>query len=160
LSVRLRHIAPSDDAQLAELIRSVFREYGVDQPGTVYTDPTTDHLFTLFRTAGSFYFVAEENGKILGGCGAFPTAGLPAGCAELVKLYLAPEARGKGIGKQLMEKVIGEAKQAGYSQLYLESFPEFAQAVKMYEALGFKRIDAPMGRSGHYACNLWMIKDL
>ncbi len=90
----IRPIHPSDNEPLATLIRQVFREFKIDKPGTVYTDPTTDSLYELFQQPGSAYFVAEENGAIIGGCGVYPTNGLPEGCAELVKFYLAAEARG------------------------------------------------------------------
>jgi putative acetyltransferase len=131
-----------------------------DRPGTVYTDPTTESLYELFQAPKSAYWVAEEDGVLLGGCGIFPTEGLPAGCAELVKFYLSSGARGKGIGKALMQKSFDAAAALGYKQLYLESFPELEKAVGMYEKAGFSRLQAPMGNSGHYACTLWMIKNL
>lgn len=160
MPLTIRPIQPSDNEPLATLIRQVFREFKIDKPGTVYTDPTTDALYELFRKPGSAYFVAEENGTILGGCGVYPTEGLPDGCAELVKFYLAAEARGKGIGNQLMQQSIAAAKELGYTQLYLESFPELAKAVSMYEKAGFRAIPHALGNSGHYACNIWMLKDL
>ncbi|MBF8961918.1 GNAT family N-acetyltransferase [Pontibacter sp. FD36] len=160
MSTMIRPIQPSDNEPLATLIRQVFREFKIDKPGTVYTDPTTDSLYELFQQPGSAYFVAEENSTIIGGCGVYPTDGLPEGCAELVKFYLAAEARGKGIGHQLMQQSIAAARELGYSQLYLESFPELAKAVSMYEKAGFRPIPHALGNSGHYACNIWMLKDL
>ncbi len=145
---------------LVDLIRKVFREFKIDKPGTVYTDPTTDALYQLFQTPGSAYLVAEQEGEIIGGCGVYPTDGLPEGCAELVKFYLAAETRGQGIGYQLMQQNIALAKELGYKQLYLESFPELAKAVSMYEKAGFKPLPHALGNSGHYACNIWMLKDL
>ncbi|WP_018477181.1 GNAT family N-acetyltransferase [Pontibacter roseus] len=156
----IRPIQPTDNAPLAALIRQVFREFKIDRPGTVYTDPTTDALYELFQQPASAYFVAEEDGKIIGGCGVYPTDGLPAGCAELVKFYLSAEARGKGIGQQLMQQSIAAARELGYKQLYLESFPELARAVSMYEKAGFRPLPHAMGNSGHFACTIWMLKDL
>ena len=52
------------------------------------------------------------------------------------------------------------AKQAGYTQLYIESFPEFSKAVKLYEEYGFKHIDHPLGDSGHPAVTVWMTKEI
>jgi putative acetyltransferase len=160
MEVIFRPIEKNDNHILAALIRKVFREFKIDRPATVYTDPTTDSLYELFRASGSYYWVAEENGMLLGGCGVFPTEGLPEACAELVKFYLSAEARGKGIGKKLMEMCIHTAKDSGYRQLYLESFPELDRAVGMYEKAGFKKINAPLGNSGHHACTLWMLKEL
>jgi putative acetyltransferase len=156
----IRPISKEDNRPLAELIRKVFREFHIDLPGTVYTDPTTDHLFELFNKEGSVYWVAEENGVQFGGCGIFPTEGLPEGCAELVKFYLSSECRGKGIGKLLMQQCFRSAKEMDYTQLYLESFPELSTAVGMYEKEGFHAIAYPLGNSGHTACTLWMVKDL
>ena len=70
------------------------------------------------------------------------------------------EARGKGIGKQLMLLCFQSAKELGYKKLYLESFPAFSEAIGMYEKYGFTRLNKPLGNSGHTACNIWMIKDM
>ncbi|WP_207432498.1 GNAT family N-acetyltransferase [Sabulibacter ruber] len=160
MNVSFRPIEEKDNPLLVDLIRKVFREFKIDKPGTVYTDPTTDALYQLFQTPGSAYLVAEQEGEIIGGCGVYPTDGLPEGCAELVKFYLAAETRGQGIGYQLMQQNIALAKELGYKQLYLESFPELAKAVSMYEKAGFKPLPHALGNSGHYACNIWMLKDL
>lgn len=160
MPLTIRPIQLIDNEPLADLIRTVFREFKIDKPGTVYTDPTTDALYQLFRQPGSAYFVAEEDGALLGGCGVYPTEGLPEGCVELVKFYLAADARGKGIGSKLMQQSIEAARALGYKQLYLESFPELAKAVSMYEKAGFRALPQALGNSGHYACNLWMLKQL
>ncbi|MFT3980803.1 MAG: GNAT family N-acetyltransferase [Ferruginibacter sp.] len=157
-NIIIRAIQPGDNADLAMLIRKVIEEYNVPKCGTVYSDPTTDDLYSLFRKERSVFWVAELNGKIAGGCGIYPTKGLPQDCAELVKFYVSGNARRKGIGSALIEKSIASAKAAGYTRLYLESLPQFAEAVHMYEKLGFENMDAAMGDSGHSSCNLWMIK--
>lgn len=159
-TIKYRQIEATDNQEIADLIRAVFREFGVDRPGTVYTDPTTDHLYELFRHPGSVYWIAESDGEMAGGCGIYPTKGLPDGCAELVKFYLAAPFRGKGTGKGLMEKCFGSARELGYRQLYLETFPELGKAVGMYEKAGFRYLDRPLGNSGHFACNIWMLKAL
>lgn len=156
----IRPIAAKDNAFIAKVIRSILEEHAMNKPGTVYTDPTTDNLFELFQETGSAYFIVEKSGKIMGGCGLYPTKGLPDGCAELVKLYLAAEMRGLGLGKELMLKTAEVAKTLGYHQLYLESMPELNSAVGLYESLGYQIIDKPLGDSGHFACNLWMLKQL
>jgi putative acetyltransferase len=160
MRITLRSLRKSDNKDLAELIRTVFREFKIDRPGTVYFDPTTDDLYTLFQTPGSIYWIAEVDGKMAGGCGVFPTPGLPKGCAEIVKLYLLSDYRGRGTGKQLLEKSIESAKKLGYKQLYLESLPELGKAIGLYEKSGFRFIPAPMGNSGHFGCDIWMLKDL
>jgi len=156
----IRKIQESDNTLLAELIRDVFREFNIDRPGTVYTDPTTDNLYELFLTGLSAYWVAEEDGVLLGGCGIYPTNGLPKDCVELVKYYLKSEARGKGIGKLLLQVNVNTAIEHGYSQLYLESFPEFNKAIKIYKMMGFRQLRKPLGNSGHHSCTVWLTKKL
>jgi putative acetyltransferase len=155
-----RKIEKKDNQGIAALIRAVFREFGVDRPGTVYTDPTTDHLYELFRNPRSVYWIVEVDGEMAGGCGIYPTPGLPEGCSELVKFYLSAPNRGKGIGKQLMELCFDSARELGFRQMYLETFPELGKAVGMYEKAGFRYLPGPLGNSGHYSCNIWMLKDL
>jgi len=157
MAITYRVINEKDNQELAEVIRTVLREFKIDKPGTVYTDPTTDHLSSVFKTEKSAYWIAEEGGKIIGGCGIYPTSGLPAGCVELVKLYTSAAARGKGVGKMLMQKSIESAQGFGYNQIYLESFPELTTAIGMYEKAGFKKLSASLGNSGHFACNVWML---
>ena len=158
--MQIREIRKEDNVELARVIRSILEEHGVARPGTVYTDPTTDALFELFQEEGSAYFVAIEEGKIIGGCGIFPTVGLPSGMSELVKLYLLDTYRGKGIGKELMMRSIEFAKNFGYESLYLETMDELSSAIQLYNNLGFKTIDGPLGDTGHFACEIRMVKEL
>lgn len=160
MTLIIRNIQQSDNKKLAEIIRTTLTEFKANKPGTVFFDSTTDNLFELFKTVDSVYFVAEYNNEIIGGCGIFPTPNLPAGCAELVKLYLSAESRGKGAGKKLMEKCFESAKEMGYKQIYLESLPELKTAVGLYLKTGFLQLNKPLGNSGHFGCNIWMLKDL
>ncbi|WP_243345604.1 GNAT family N-acetyltransferase [Parabacteroides sp. FAFU027] len=160
MNVHIRPISPQDNAPLAALIRQIFREFGIDRPGTVYTDRDTDRLYEVFQHPKSAYWIAEEEGQIIGGCGIYPTEGLPEGCAELAKFYLLPQSRGRGIGRLLMEKSLSSARELGYKQIYLESFPELSGAVSMYRKAGFKDLPHSWGNSGHFACTIWMVKSL
>lgn len=158
--MKIERIKKEHNESLATMIRSVLEEFGVNQPGTVYTDPTTDALFELFQTQHSAYWVAIEDDKIVGGCGLYPTAGLPEGCIELVKFYVAQSHRGKGIGKKLMEISLNEAKRLSFTSVYLESLPELDTAVGMYEKAGFVHISERLGDSGHFACTILMLKSV
>ncbi len=156
----IRTIEQADNTALAKVIRNTLKEFNANKPGTVYFDERTDHLFEEFRVGRSIYFVVEQNGAILGGAGIYPTANLPAGTCELVKFYLLPEVRGKGIGKLLMQKCITEAENMGYKKIYLETMPELTIAIPMYEKFGFTYLSSAQGDSGHTGCDVWMIKEL
>lgn len=157
--VVVRPIEPDDNAILADIIRRTLAEFGANHPGTVYYDPTTDALYELFRKPRSAYFVVEHHGKIAGGGGIYPTDGLPADTCELVKMYLLPEARGKGLGRAMIERCIAEARNQGFGRIYLETMPELNQALHVYEKLGFSYLTGPMGNSGHFGCELWMLRE-
>jgi putative acetyltransferase len=160
-SVTIRTIRPEDNAALARIIRDTLAEFGANHPGTVYYDATTDHLFEVFdATPNSKYFIAEKDGKIVGGAGIYPTDALPEATCELVKMYLKPGARGVGLGRALIERCLNIAKELGYKQVYLESMPELQKALSVYEKFGFEYLKAPMGNSGHTGCELWMLKKL
>ncbi len=158
--IQIRSIQASDNPDLAMIIRNTLTEFGAANPGTVFFDPTTDALFELFQTPKAAYFVAESNGKILGGGGIYPTEGLPEGTCELVKMYLLFEARGIGLGRTLIEKCIETARENGFQQVYLETLDELHLALKIYAKFGFEYLPAPLGNTKHFGCGLWMLKKL
>lgn len=156
----IRPIQLKDDAQVGELIRSVLTEFKANKPGTAYFDEATSHLSTIFTHPKSAYWVIEQDGKVIGGGGIYPTDGLPADTCELVKLYLYPAARGKGLGKAIINQCFAKATELGYQHMYLESMPELNDAVSLYERLGFAHQCSALGNSGHFGCDIWMVKKL
>jgi len=156
----IRPIEPADNPALAKIVRSVLAEFGANRPGTVYFDDTTDHLFELFQKENSCYFVAIDNGKIAGGAGIYTSNGLDPDTCELVKMYLIPEARGTGLGKLLIEQCIDAAKKRGFKKIYLETMPELRKAMHVYEKFGFSYLKGPMGNTGHFGCDIWMLLNI
>lgn len=61
----------------------------------------------------------------------------PKPIAELDELYVVPEFRRKGVGKMLMEKVMGQAKKSGCYRMYVGSHYKHKTAHKFYESLAF-----------------------
>jgi ribosomal protein S18 acetylase RimI-like enzyme len=90
---------------------------------------------------------APPNGRLL----LATSNGDPAGCValhnlesdicEMKRLYVRPQYRGKGLGRELAEKIIAEARQLGYKKLRLDTVePIMKTAVAMYRHLGFREI--------------------
>jgi putative acetyltransferase len=157
----IRTIQPQDNSAIAYIIRCTLEEFGANHPGTVYFDPTTDTLYELFHgTPGSVYFIAESQGEIVGGGGIYPSPGLPSDTCELVKMYLLPQVRGIGLGKKIILRCIEYARAEGYRKIYIETMPELKQAMSTYEKFGFQYLDGPMGETGHFGCELWMLLNL
>lgn len=157
MSITIRKIQPQDNVAMALILRESLKEFGLNIPGTAYFDESTDHLYETFQLERSTYFIALDGDEVIGGVGIYPSEGLPEDTVELVKMYLAPQSRGKGLGKQLMKKCIALAGELGYKNIYLESMPELAAAVSAYEKLGFKLLDGPVGNTGHFSCTIWML---
>jgi putative acetyltransferase len=60
----------------------------------------------------------------------------------------------------MMQVAMDWAKSVGYTHAYLETMPELKKAVAVYEALGYKYLNGPLGDSGHHGCDIWMLKEL
>jgi GNAT superfamily N-acetyltransferase len=63
---------------------------------------------------------------------------LEEGIAEIKRMYIRPEQRGHGYGKEMMNKLIDAAKQFGYSTLRLDTAEFMTAARHTYESAGFK----------------------
>ncbi|KAI9715017.1 MAG: hypothetical protein M1812_006231 [Candelaria pacifica] len=63
----------------------------------------------------------------------------PKGCCEMKRLYVSPKARGIGLGKKLVERVIEAAREKGYRVMKLDTLPEMVEAIRVYEGFGFVR---------------------
>ncbi len=156
----IRPITQKDNAQIAQVIRSVLTEFGVPKVGTAYADKSLDCMFESYTQEKKAYFVIEENNQIIGGAGICQLDNFDGNVCELQKMYFAPEARGRGIGTKMMKTCLDKAREFGFEKCYLETMPYMDDARKLYYKSGFVNLEKPMGDTGHYSCNVWMIKEL
>jgi putative acetyltransferase len=154
----IRPIRPEDDPFIARIILQVMSGYRADPHTTIAGDPSLHHMYQNYQEAKAAYFVAEEAGKILGGCGIRQLAGGDAHTCELQRMFLLPEARKRGIGKALMQLCLEKAQAFGYRQVYIETLEEMLAARSLYLRFGFREIEQRLGDTGHDGCNIKMLK--
>ena len=155
----IREICSRDDAAVERVIRACLIEFGANHEGTAWADPYLGQFSTVYRADKSQYWVAEDaDGRIVGGTGIGPLEGNDGVC-ELQKMYCLPQARGTGVAQALLNEALQFAKNF-YRQCYLETLPNMLAAQRFYEKNGFVRLKQPLGKTGHYACDVIYIKDL
>lgn len=156
MEVTYRLIEEKDNAALSNVIKRSLEELDLALDGTVYTDEATDYMFDGYQSEGSIYFIAEQNGQVLGGSGIAPIPDQKENYCELQRMFLTSSARGLGIGQTLMNKCLDFAREAGYKMVYIETFENMYDARKLYERSGFKYSDQRLGNTGHFSCDVFM----
>jgi len=154
----IREIEEKDNQQVELLIRTCLIEFNANKAGCAWEDPFLGQLYQVYQPKNSKYWVVENQGRIVGGCGIGPVLGLSNVC-ELQKMYCLKEVRGIGIAKQLLDLALCFAKDY-YKQCYLETFSNMKAANAFYKKHGFQLLDKPIVTSEHYACDRWYIKNL
>jgi GNAT superfamily N-acetyltransferase len=111
-----------------------------------------DELDALYPEPGANHFQLDPE-EVIGGRGAFLVVyrdGAPVGCgalrrldaetAELKRMYVAPAARGTGLGRRLLDALEAEARALGVRRLVLETGTRQTAALALYRATGFRPI--------------------
>ncbi|TMU56824.1 GNAT family N-acetyltransferase [Flagellimonas algicola] len=158
--VVIREIEPGDNAAVAKVVRQVLVDLGVPKVGTAYADKALDDMYGTYDVPKATYFVAEEDGRVIGCAGVAQLENFEGNVCELQKMYFLEEARGKGLGAKMIDVCLAKAKEYGFEACYLETMPYMKAAQKLYQKNGFHYIDAPMGNTGHYSCPVWMLKEI
>lgn len=125
-----------DNLQGAEI--AAFLQQHLDDMRAV-SPPESRHALDLegLRAPNICFWTLWDNSELVG-CIALQE--LDAKQGELKSMRIAGSRRGAGLGRQLLEHIIDEARQRGYKRLLLEtgSMPYFAPARSLYECFGFR----------------------
>lgn len=132
-------VAATDPRSLA-LVRSLFEEYaaslGVDL-GFQDFGAELESLPGDYSAPSGRLLLAMDRGEPAGCAGL---RRLEPGIAEMKRLYVRPAFRGSGLGRRLAERIVAEARQAGYDRIRLDTLPVMGEARMLYSALGFREI--------------------
>ena len=153
-------INKDDNLAVKKLIHNVMPEFGAKGDGFALSDPEVENMYMQYSQPRHIYFVVKDGDNVYGGGGIGPLNGEEEEVCELRKMYFMPELRGKGYGQKLMELCLEEAQRLGFKKCYLETLEHMKQAKSLYEKNGFKKLNAPLGNTGHHGCNNWYLKDL
>jgi putative acetyltransferase len=88
---------------------------------------------------GGHIFMAVDGDSPVGCCALLPVG---SGVFELGKMAVAPDYRGRGIGRMILEYAISKARDMGARSLHLASNTSLANAVHLYESVGFRHVPA------------------
>lgn len=141
MSMSLRALSASDTTEL-EHVRQFFRNYaawlGVDLSFQGFADELAN-LPGAYGEADGRLFFAEIDGRPAGCVGI---RRFSEGVCEMKRLYVDPDARGRGLGRQLALQAIKAAQALGYRRILLDTMPMMRIAVKLYRELGFTEAPA------------------
>jgi putative acetyltransferase len=132
-------IVPAETPEQIALVRALFEEYWSSFGFTPCFQGFADEVAALpgkYAQPHGRLALAEVEG-IAAGCVAMRRVD-PSRC-EVKRLYVRPNARGSGVGRALLHWVIAQARCAGYGELLADTMPVMAQALAMYDRMGFER---------------------
>jgi len=136
------HVLNANDTEALGHVRQFFRNYagwlGIDLSFQKF-DEEMASLPGAYAPPDGRLFYAENNGQPAGCVGVRPFS---EGVCEMKRLYVEPEQRGFGIGRDLALAAIKSAKQLGYRKILLDTLPAMRIAVKLYRELGFHEAPA------------------
>jgi molybdate transport system substrate-binding protein len=137
----IRPADAGDAAAVRGIVDSVLAEYRItaDPAGTDRDLADLDAYY--FSRGGGFIVAVASDGRLVGSCGIAPLEG---GTWDLRKMYLLPEARGHGLGKRLLARVLAFAKSKGATRVELETASVLKEAISLYGKAGFTPIDRPL----------------
>jgi carbonic anhydrase len=118
-------------------VRALFQEYADSLPFALDFQGFDRELAEL---PGAY---AAPRGALLlvRGEGCVGLRPLDGGACEMKRLYVRPSARGRGVGRLLVEAVVAEARRLGYARMRLDTTPGMERAQALYEQLGFGEIE-------------------
>lgn len=140
-----REIEDRDNERLRDLIRYNLKSNHLDIPGTVYYDPELGRLSEYYLAdPGKRYYcvLTDEKDQLVGGIGLAEFESIE-DCAELQKLYLADEMKGRGLSYNLVQLIEDKARRLGYERMYLETHSNLQTAIHVYEKCGYRQIPRP-----------------
>jgi GNAT superfamily N-acetyltransferase len=130
----IRHARPEDGRPVRRFVFDILNEYHVP------ADPDDDDADVMEFGAPAdervMHLVAEVDGEPVGSAILTPYGD---GEIKLSKLFLKPEFRGLGLGREMLARSEAESSERGYRRIFLRTRERYAEAVRLYERVGWTR---------------------
>jgi L-amino acid N-acyltransferase YncA len=139
VAIVIRSAVPSDAAAIADIYNQGIAERGATFETAARSEADIE---TRLREQARYpMLVAEEHGRVLGWAGTsqYRPRACYSGIGE-VSVYLDRAARGRGIGRQLLESLVSAARERGYWKLVSRIFPFNAASRALCRSCGFREV--------------------
>jgi len=140
-TIWVMEIVEASGAERIAAVRDLFEEYWKSFGFTPCFQGFGDELEKLpgeYAPPGGALLIAEEDGAV---AGCVAVRRVDETRCEAKRLYVRPAFRGKGTGLALLEAAMNRAREMGYRQVVGDTMPVMADALRMYERMGFERIE-------------------
>ena len=136
LEVTIREFRAGDEEAFRKLNEAwITRYFTLESKDEVtFADPQKSIL-----ASGGRIFLAVRQGDVVGCCALIARGPSE---FEVAKMAVDESYQRAGIGRQLLEKVITEARVSGVARLYLETNQKLLAAIRLYQSLGFRHLSA------------------
>jgi|1186.fasta_scaffold788624_2 GNAT superfamily N-acetyltransferase len=129
----IRHARAEDGRPVRRLVFDILNEYHVAADPD---DSDADVMAFGAPADGVVQLVAEVDGQPIGSAILTPYSDTE---IKLSKLFLRPQFRSRGLGRELLERTVEEARALGYDRISLGTRALYVEAVRLYERSGWKR---------------------
>lgn len=150
LHLNLRPGRQQDGEALHVLISDILQSYGLPMESLANCDDLNDVAKWYGDRNGLFEALEDSCGELLGCYGVFARS---ATICELRRLYLVSRLRHRGLGRVLLNTVLGWSRNRGFDSMELLTAPALQGAVRLYERFGFVRV-AEKATASTSTCNL------
>ena len=133
----LREATNADMPAVWSLISSGLRSYGITSNRQTTDRDLTDLEANYLNSKGAF-FVLLKGEAVVGTVALHHEA---EAICELCRMYLAPQYRGQGLGRKLLEHAVREARERGFKEMCLKTASVLVEAIALYKGAGFRLVD-------------------